>query len=256
MSPISYIFLSILIVSLTSLVGVLFLSFNKKLLKRIMLPLVSFSTGAILGNVFLHFMPEIAHFAEHGDGHSSEAYFLILVGIIVSFAIEKFIHWRHCHDVDCRHNIHPVGTLILIGDAAHNVVDGVLIATAFFVNIDLGIATTIAVLLHEIPQEFSDFAVLIHSGFTKGKALLLNFISALTAFLGAFTVIWLAGSVEGIEAILLPLAAGNFVYIAGADLIPELHKQSKIQNAICQLICMSAGIALMYYLSLNAHIAH
>ena len=244
-SPYAYIFGSVLLVSIVSLVGVVILSLNEKLLKRVLLYLVSFSTGALLGNVFLHFLPEIA---QHGE-HFADAMLFVLLGILLSFAIEQFIHWRHCHSLECRARIHPVGSLILIGDAAHNIIDGVLIATSYLVSIPLGIATTTAVLLHEIPQEFGDFAVLLHSGMTKGKALFFNFLSALTAFIGVFIVLGLAMNVHGIEEMLLPLAAGNFLYIAGSDLIPELHKETHFKSSLLQLLCMIAGIVLMYVLA-------
>jgi len=242
---VSYIFGSVLLVSLVSLAGVFLLSLSDKLIKRILLYLVSFSTGALLGNVFLHLLPEIVQSSMNLD----KSLLIVLLGILFSFTIEKFIYWRHCHSLDCDNHIHPVGPLVLIGDAAHNVVDGILIATSYLISIPLGVATTLAVLLHEIPQEFGDFAVLLHSGMKKGRALFFNFLSALTAFLGAFAVLALSSSVEGIEGILLPLAAGNFLYIAGADLIPELHKETKLKNALLQLLWMIAGIGLMYGLA-------
>jgi len=235
---IPWIFGSIAVVSLISLIGVSVLSLHTNTLKKIMLYLVSFSTGALLGNVFLHLLPEMV---ENGVPDFS----IVLVGLLASFIIEKFIHWRHCHSIECKGHIAPVGPLVIIGDAAHNIIDGILIATAYLVNIDLGIATTTAVLLHEIPQEFGDFAVLIHSGMSKHKALLFNFISALTAFIGAGLVLVLSGRIAGIENILLPLAAGNFLYIAGSDLIPELHKESRPSKAFAQLVFMIAGIMLM-----------
>lgn len=229
---------SVLFLSLTSLVGVVLLSLSTTLLKKIMLYLVSFSTGALLGNVFLHLLPEMV---ETGTPDFS----IVLMGLLASFVIEKFIHWRHCHSIDCKGHIRPVGPLVIIGDAAHNMIDGILIATAYLIDIDLGIATTAAVLLHEIPQEFGDFAVLIHSGMSTQKALLFNLLSALTAFIGVGLVLTLSTRIAGIENILLPLAAGNFLYIAGSDLIPELHKESRPSKAAIQLVCMVAGIMLM-----------
>ena len=242
-----YIFLSVLVVSLVSLVGVLLLLLNEKVLRKSILYFVSFSTGALLGSVFLHFLPEIS---EHSE-HMSEAMIMILFGIIFSFIIEKFIHWRHCHDLDCRANIHPVGTLVLIGDAAHNILDGILIATSFLVSVPLGISTTVAVILHEIPQEIGDFVVLLHSGYTKGKALFFNLLSACSAFLGAAAVLLLSANIEGIEHLLMPIAAGNFLYIAGSDLIPELHKEVRPAKSAFQLLFMIAGIGLMYAMAIS-----
>jgi zinc and cadmium transporter len=243
MTPMQYTLLSVFIVSLVSLVGVFFLSFKTELLKKMLMYLVSFSTGALLGNVFLHLIPEVIQ-------ENQENLIWVLGGILFSFVIEKFIHWRHCHDLECTTHVHPVGPLVIIGDAVHNILDGILIATAYLVSIPVGISTTIAVLLHEIPQELGDFAILIHSGMSKGKALLFNFFSALTAFIGVGIVIGLSQSIANIEMILLPLAAGNFLYIAGSDLIPELHKDTRLKGAAIQLTMMIVGIGLMYGLSL------
>ena len=189
MTSLQYTLLSVFLISLTSLIGVFFLSFKTALLKKMLMVLVSFSTGALLGNVFLHLIPEFVE-------ERPENLIWVLVGILASFIIEKFIHWRHCHDLECATHIHPVGPLVIIGDAVHNVLDGILIATAYLVSIPVGISTTIAVLLHEIPQELGDFAVLIHSGMSKGKALLFNFFSALTAFFGVLLVLVLAQSMQ------------------------------------------------------------
>jgi len=243
--PIPLIFLSVLFVSLVSLAGVILLLLHDRALKKVLLYFVSFSTGALLGSVFLHFLPEIA---EHA-GHFSDAMLYVLLGVLGSFIIEKFIHWRHCHDLDCKANIHPAGVLVLVGDAAHNILDGILIATSYLVSVPLGISTTVAVLLHEIPQEIGDFVVLLHSGFTRKKALFFNLLSALTAFIGAIFAILLSTHIEGIEHVLVPIAAGNFLYIAGADLIPELHKETHPMKALLQLVFMIAGIALMYFLA-------
>ena len=238
MTSLQYTLLSVFLISLTSLIGVFFLSFKTALLKKMLMVLVSFSTGALLGNVFLHLIPEFV-------AERPENLIWVLVGILASFIIEKFIHWRHCHDLECATHIHPVGPLVIIGDAVHNVLDGILIATAYLVSIPVGISTTIAVLLHEIPQELGDFAVLIHSGMSKGKALLFNFFSALTAFFGVLLVLVLAQSIANIEMILLPLAAGNFLYIAGSDLIPELHKDTRLKGAAIQLSMMIVGIGII-----------
>ena len=137
----------------------------------------------------------------------------------------------------------------LIGDGIHNFIDGALIAGSFIVSIEIGIATTVAVALHEIPQEIGDFAVLLYSGFSGKKALLFNFFSALTALAGAIIVLIFSNSLPLIGACLLPLAAGNFLYIAGSDLIPELHKETRIKQAVIQLVCMIGGIGIMYTLT-------
>lgn len=239
----TYIFLAVFLVSLASLAGVFLLSLHKNLLKKMLMYLVSFATGALFANVFFHLLPEIAEMATD----LQVAFGLVLAGIIISFVIEKFIHWHHCHNLECPH-AEPVGLMMIIGDGVHNITDGILIATTFFVDTQLGIATTIAIVLHEIPQEIGDFAVLLHSGFSRSKALLWNFISALTAFVGAIIVILLHEHLHGIEEFLLPIVAGNFLYIAGSDLIPVLHKDNSAKKGFLQLIAMLAGIAVMYSL--------
>lgn len=233
--------LSVLIVSLMSLSGVFLLSIHTAFLKKALLILVSFAVGAMFANVFLHLLPEVIDETPNVHG----AMMLVLLGIVLSFVIEKFVHWHHCHNLDCAH-ANPVGTMVLIGDGIHNITDGILIATTYLVDVQLGIATTIAVILHEIPQEIGDFAVLLHSGFSRSKALLWNFFSALTAFLGVIAVLLLHEHIRDIEQLLLPIITGNFLYIAGSDLIPELHKESRTQNAALQLAAMLAGILLMY----------
>lgn len=235
--------LSVLAVSLASLTGVLLLSFHQSFLRKVLLSLVSFAVGSLFANVFLHILPEIGESAEN----LRTSFGIVLLGILLSFVVEKFIHWHHCHNLDCHHTS-PVGTLTLIGDGIHNMTDGMVIAAAYLVSAQLGLATTIAVILHEIPQEIGDFAVLLHSGFTKAQALAANFLSALTAFLGAAAILLLSKHMQGIEAMLLPLAAGNFLYIAGSDLIPELNKEPKAKSSLAQLFAMIAGIALMWSL--------
>ena len=242
-----YILLSVSLISLVSLTGVFLLSLHKTLLQKMLLNLVGFATGALFANVFLHLLPEIAETSS--DIHFSFA--LVLGGIVLSFIIEKFIHWHHCHNLECHHS-EPVGMMMLLGDGAHNITDGILIATTYLVDPTVGMATTIAVIAHEIPQEIGDFAVLLHSGFSRTKALLWNFISALTAFLGAGLVIVLHEHLVGIEEFLLPVVAGNFIYIAGSDLIPALHKHAKSKQAVMQLLSMIAGIALMYTIFSNS----
>jgi zinc and cadmium transporter len=241
-----YILSSVLLVSLASLAGIFLLSLHKTFLQKILLYLVSFATGALFANVFFHLLPEMIEMTNNVHN----AFLLVLAGIIISFVIEKYIHWHHCHKLDCKHT-EPIGTMMIIGDGIHNFTDGILIATTYLVDIQLGIATTIAVLVHEIPQEIGDFAVLLHSGFSRAKALFWNFMSALTAFLGAGAVLLLNENIHGLEKFLLPLIAGNFLYIAGSDLIPELHKQPRAtaKEAVLQLAAMLFGILLMYSLT-------
>lgn len=237
---------SVLGVSVISFAGIGLFAFSESLIRRAMLGFVSFSTGVLLGDVFLHIIPEMseqAHFLDRG-------LLLILLGVLGSFCIEKFIHWHHCHILPSKDHYHPVGTMTLVADGLHNFIDGTLIAGSFLIDTRIGIATTIAVMLHEIPQEISDYALLLYSGYSRGKALLWNFISGLTAVLGAIVALVATQWITGLTDILLALAAGNFLYIAGTDLLPELHKDTHAGRAVLQLFLISAGIAVMYCLTM------
>lgn len=227
--------------SLLSLLGMLTFSAKKGFIERVMLFLISFSTGAMLGDVFLHMMPEMVE----AEGFAPQGWYLVLGGIVASFILEKFIHWHHCHILPSETHYHPVGTMSLVGDALHNVTDGILIAGSFLVDYKLGVATTIAVILHEIPQEIGDYAMLRFSGYSKGKALFFNFLTTLTALLGAALVFAFNNSIPNLTQLILPLTAGNFLYLAGSDLIPELHKETAAHKSAIQLFWMIAGIAFM-----------
>ena len=170
-------------------------------------------------------------------------------GILLFFALEKFLHWHH-HGEDTENHIHPVGKLVLFSDAVHNFLDGMIIGASFLVSVPVGLATTIAVVLHEIPQEIGDFAVLLHSGYTKARALWLNFLSALAALLGAL-VLFSLGEIAEISATwLVPIAAGGFIYIAVADLMPELHKTKELKYSILQIGAVMIGVLAMVALTL------
>jgi zinc and cadmium transporter len=242
-----YIIISVIIVSAASLIGILTFLIQMKKLDKIILYLVSFSVGALFGDVFIHLLPEA--FKESINATMSTTIGLyILAGILFSFIMEKFIHWRHCHTPESKHHHHRVAYMNLVGDAMHNFIDGLVIAGAYFVSIPVGIATTVAVLFHEIPHELGNFGVLIYSGFSRLKALAFNFLTALTALLGAFLGIVL-GNAGAATTFLVPFAAGNLIYIAGTDLIPELHKTScddfKFSESFGQLLCIVLGILVM-----------
>jgi len=239
---------SVILVSLVALSGIALLAFSEQFLNRILLMLVGLSTGALLGGALLHLMPEALE-----KMNADEAALFVLAGILISFVIERFLHFRHCHELGCESHAKPLGTMMLIGDSLHNALDGILIASSYLVSIPLGIMTTVAVLLHEIPQELGDFAVLLHSGFSKKKAIFLNLISAFTAILGAILALYLHSFVHGIETVIVPIAAGHFLYIAGSDLIPELHKETSMRRTAAQFICLLAGVGLMWGMSGKAH---
>jgi zinc and cadmium transporter len=240
-----YVLISIFIVSMISLVGIFTLSIKTDKLKKIMIYLVSFSAGALLGDVFIHLFPEITK----TYGFSLKISIFVLSGILFFFIIEKFVHWQHCHLPITKEHKHPFAVMNLVGDSVHNLIDGLIIGASYLASVPLGIATTIAVILHEIPQEIGDFGVLIHGGFTKKRALFVNFLTALTAILGGIIALLLK-DVQGLTSFLLPFAAGSFIYIAGSDLIPELHKETEVRKSLIQLLAFILGIVIMFSLLL------
>ncbi len=198
-----------------------------------------------MGDAFIHLIPE----AFEESTNSNFTSILIIVGILFFFVLEKFLHWHHHgEDTEEEMHIHPVGKLILFSDGVHNFLDGIIIAASFMVSIPVGIATTLAVILHEIPQEVGDFAVLMHSGYSRLRALWLNFLSALTALLGVVVFIVFGQLAESLTYYALPVAAGGFIYIALSDLIPELHKTKEAKHSGYQLTAVVFGVLMMYLL--------
>ncbi len=243
----SYTLISVIIVSLISLVGVFTFSINQKKLEQALIYLVSLSAGTLLGDAFIHLIPEA--YENGNDGLLIGLY--ILAGIMFFFIVEKFFHWRHCHQVPSAHHPHPFSYIVLAGDTVHNFIDGLIIASSYLVSIPVGIATTIAVILHEIPQEIGDFGSLIYGGFSRAKALLFNFITGLTAVAGAIVVLSISNlNITDINNFLIPFAAGGFIYIASSDLIPELHKNTEPKKSLGQIILFMVGIGLMMSLLL------
>ncbi|MDD4939534.1 MAG: ZIP family metal transporter [Candidatus Omnitrophica bacterium] len=228
-----------IIVSLISFVGIISLLFKEDFLDRVLLLLISFSAGALIGGAFLHLIPEAAEKSVHG-----EVYSFVIIGFILFFILEKYLHWRHCHKEKC--DIHTFTYLNLVGDGVHNFIDGLIIGSSFFVNINFGMATSIAIILHEIPQEIGDFGVLVYGGLSRNKALLYNFLSAITAILGTAIGYALANTCDIFLKLLMPVAAGGFIYVASCDLIPELHKQQDIKKATFSMAIFILGVAFMY----------
>jgi zinc and cadmium transporter len=222
-------------------VGVFSFSLKEELIKKYVGLFISLAVGALLGDAFIHLIPQSFEKIKN----NTLTGILIIAGILIFFIIEKFLHWHHHGEDKDETEIHPVGKLILFTDGFHNLIDGIIIGVSFMVSIPVGIATTLAVVLHEIPQEIGDFAVLIHSGYTKKKALWLNFLSALTAVVGAFIALIFGSVAETFTIWVLPIAAGGFIYIALADLIPELHKMNKVKNSVLQFSVLLFGIILM-----------
>jgi zinc and cadmium transporter len=234
-----YILLATFIVSLISFVGVVTLALKDKILTKILLILIGLSAGALMGGAFLHLLPEAV---EKSSG--LDVYLFVLVGFILFFLIEKVLHWRHCHKGEC--DVHTFHYMNLVGDSIHNFIDGLIMAASFVVSIPLGITTTIAIATHEIPQEIGDFGVLLYGGFSKKKAITLNFAIALTAVLGGIVGYFVSSLTENIVVFILPFAAGGFIYIAATDLVPEIRKELDMKKYMATLIVFICGILIMW----------
>ncbi len=234
-----WIILSAVIIGFFSLVGVFTLSLKEQILQKILLYLVAISAGALMGGAFLHLLPEAVT-----ENKSADVFLWTLIAFAVFFLIEKFLHWRHCHKKNCP--THTFGYMNLFGDAIHNFIDGMIIAATFVVSTPLGVTTVLAIALHEIPQEIGDFGVLIYAGFEKKKALLLNFLVAMIAVLGGIFGYFLSTYAENSIKMLLPFAAGGFIYIAASDLLPELRKETSLSKSLSYFGMFVIGILIMY----------
>lgn len=227
------------VVSLVSLVGIaLFLS--KRGHEKLLLPLVSFSAGTFLGAAFFDLLPEAIEASSIG-----EAMAFALVGLLSFFMLEKIVLWHH-HHAHSHKKEKPAGHLSLVGDGVHNFFDGAVIAASFIASAPLGIVTTLAIILHEIPQEIGDFSLLLYSGFSVKKALFLNFLTALAALAGALAFFYASNIVAGLQAAGLAFTAGMFLYIAGADLVPELQKEENPKKSLVQFALIVLGALAIY----------
>jgi zinc and cadmium transporter len=235
-----YAIISVIVVSLVSLVGLATIPVKPEYIKRHIYIIVSLAVGALLGDAFIHLLPEGFEIFDNKVLFS----LLIIAGILIFFIIEKYLHWHH-HGEDEEHD-HPVGKMVLLSDSIHNLIDGMIIASSYMISVEVGIATTLAVILHEIPQEIGDFGILMHYGYSKSRALWLNFISALTAVVGALIVFLIGQNSETVSLWLIPIAGGGFIYIALSDLIPELHKKSgNLAHSLLQIIMILIGVGTM-----------
>jgi zinc and cadmium transporter len=239
-----YAIASVILVSLVSLIGIITISVSEERLRSALFVLVSLAAGAMFGDTFIHLLPE--SFQKSGD--TLVPSISVLAGIVAFFVLEKFLLWRHQHTVASNNRIHPLGYLNLIADAVHNLIDGMMIGASYLVSLPIGIATTLAVVFHEIPQEIGDFGILLHAGFTKRRALFFNFLSAMLAMLGTAVALVVGSNLESFSAVMLPFTAGGFIYIAGSDLLPELQKELEATKSIVQLAAITAGIGLMLIL--------
>ena len=252
--------LSVLLISLLSLAGVFTLSLGRARLERTIFLLVAFAVGAMLGGALLHLIPE--SYEALGEGPLTGA--LVLAGVLSFFVLEKFLHWRHQHGAPealdgatghshGHHHHHgpsgeaPFALINLVGTVAHNAIDGAIVAAAYLVSFQTGVVTTLAVMLHEIPQEIGNFGVLVYGGYPPRKALLYNFGAGLAGLLAAAVVLVVGREVDALAIWLLPITAGAFLYIAGSDLIPELNRRHSYpaHKAVSQLAMMLLGVAVM-----------
>jgi len=241
--------IAVIIVSLISLIFAIPFLFKKKISNKLLLFLLSMSVGVLLATVFMDFLPEaVSHKYTLGLA------LYLLLGFLVMFILEKFVHFHHnkkCEDGHCGHshayNLAPVN---LIGDGIHNFIDGLVIAGSFAVNTTLGITATISIIFHEIPQEIADFGVLLYSGMSKKKALVFNFLSAVTAIFGTIAGIILVGRLSGFTEFIIPFAAGNFIYIAASNLVPQLHRECKLQDTLLHVFAIILGIGLITLVTL------
>jgi len=232
------ILIAVIVVSLISILGIL-IFLRKKTLNRILFFLVSFAAGTLLGAAFFDLLPEALE-----AGFDDTIPIFILIGILSFFILEKFLHWHHHHTGE--KEVHGFTYLNMIGDCIHNFLDGAVIAVSFMNSTALGIVATIAIIAHEIPQEIADFSILIYGGFSKSKALVYNFLTALTAVLGALLAFSYSNAIENSNVFLTSFAVGGFIYIASTDLIPEIQKEKDLKKSLVQFVLLALGIILIW----------
>ncbi len=237
LSILNWIILVTILNGLLAFAGAGIFYIREKKIERFLILFVSFETGALIGGAFFHFIPEALEKIS-----LTKTIILTISGFVIFLVLEKLLHWHHCHKENCRE--HPFTYLLLYGDAIHNFIDGLLIASSFIISIPVGIITTLLIIAHEFPQEISDFGILIYGGFTKRKALIYNFISQITSLAGGILGYFFL-SIKDQAIFLLPISAGGFLYIAISDLIPEIFKEKKRKNIIINLIFIILGISLL-----------
>ncbi|MEM5815301.1 MAG: ZIP family metal transporter [Candidatus Aenigmatarchaeota archaeon] len=235
-----WVIFSTVIVSFLGLIGVFSLMLNDKLLRKIIFPLVAFSAGVLLAAGLYHLFLESLEKME-----SKKAIVFLLMGFVLFFFLEKVISWHHCHEIKCK--IHSFSYLLLVGDFLHNFIDGLTIAASFMINFNLGFFVVLAIIMHEIPQELGSFATLLYSGFSKKKALILKFLAQTSAIIGGFYG-WFGFPREHI-VLILPFAAGGFLYISASDLIPRLNQNVKEKNFMTTLFFI-VGILFILFLEI------
>ena len=245
-----YILIATFLISAIAFIGALALFLKQELLNKILLVLVSFSAGALIGGAFLHLIPEAIMEVGIEEGEILKVFLYLIFGFVVFFILEQFIRWHHHHNCVSCEKVSPFSYLILISDGFHNFIDGFIIAASFVISLPVGIITALAVAFHEIPQEIGDFGVLVYGGIKKTRALLLNFLSAFTVVLGGIAGFFLSEKIGDSIIFLLPFAAGNFIYIAASDLIPEIKHKKNLGSSVACFFLFLLGIILMLLLKL------
>ena len=247
--------LATLVVSVFSLTGILALSLKEETLHKILFFLIAFSAGTILGAALFDLLPEAVEHIEE-----SIVFVYIASGFVAFYFLERFIYWYHGHghhsDIESQ-EIEPVtkgfAYLNILGDAIHNFIDGMIIAAGFTAAFPVGIATTIAVIFHELPQEMGDYGILIYAGFEKSKALLLNFAAAFSVVLGGIFASFFLETVEALSGILISYSAGAFIYLSASELIPELQEEKDFNRSLIQFVVFLIGLAVIWYLGIIFH---
>jgi len=240
-SPLTWTVATTVLVSLTAWIGVLTLFLREDLLDRLLLGMVALAAGSLIGGAFLHLLPRAV--ADAGTEDTLPVFLVVVAGFCAFYVLEQFIHWHHHHAAV--HDREPVSYLVLISDAIHNFIDGLVIAGSFLVGTPVGIVTTLAIAMHEIPQEIGDFGVLVYGGFEKRRALVLNYLTQASVILGGLVGISLGQVFSGLPTILLPFAAGNFIYVASSDLIPEIKRDEDVRRSLAYFGVFLLGIVLM-----------
>ena len=252
MSAIINIVTATFLASLFSLFGIFFLSLKENTLHKILLILIAFSAGSILGAAYFDLLPEAIELFE-GD---AVVFVYVTIGFVFFFFLERFIYWYHGHGHETdlsaqltnRTATQGFAYLNLIGDGIHNFIDGMVIAASFIVGFPVGLATTIAVIFHELPQEMGDYGILLYAGFRRGTALLLNFLVALTVVAGGLAAIFFIEGVQALSGLLIALSSGGFIYLAASELIPELHEEKSFKRSAVQFVVFTLGITVIWLL--------
>lgn len=239
-----YIIIATLLDGIVAFAGAVTLALKKDTMKKVVGALVAFAAGALIAGAFFHIMPE----ALNEGIDPMQMFMLVMLGFVLFFLFEKFLFWHHCHKDEC--TVHPYTYLILFGDGIHNFIDGLIIAAAFLVDVGFGIVTTVMIIAHEFPQELGDFAVLVHGGMKRRKALFYNFLSQLTAVVGGIVGFFIGSAISAFVPFMLSVAAGGFIYIGASDLIPQLHEEKNLKKSLASFAFFIIGILFMLGLKL------